>query len=142
MLELYKNIKQRRLELGLTQSELARSLGYADKSMIAKIEKGSVDLPLSKIELFAEALNTTPAQLMGDTWEGDILDNARSGIVDYFDGDAFEIAKFQESEQIDASSYSETETIAAHKDDDIFTPEELQKIEEYKKLLLAARPKE
>lgn len=33
-------------------------------------------------------------------------------------------------------------TIAAHKDGDNFTPEELQKIEEYKKLLIAARPKE
>lgn len=142
MLELYKNIKERRLELGLTQSELARSLGYADKSMIAKIEKGSVDLPLSKIELFAEALNTTPSQLMGNTWESDVLDNARLDVVDYFEGNAFEIAKFQESEQTDASSYDEIETIAAHKDDGIFTPEELQKIEEYKKLLLAARPKE
>lgn len=35
------------------------------------------------------------------------------------------------------------ETIAAHKDGGNFTPEELQKIEEYKELLLAARrPKE
>ncbi len=34
-------------------------------------------------------------------------------------------------------------TIAAHKDGEDFTPEELQKIEEYKELLLAARrPKE
>ena len=33
-------------------------------------------------------------------------------------------------------------TIAAHKDGDNFTPDELAKIEEYKKLLLAARPKE
>lgn len=34
------------------------------------------------------------------------------------------------------------QTIAAHKDGENFTPEELEKIEEYKKLLLAARPKE
>lgn len=34
------------------------------------------------------------------------------------------------------------DTVAAHKDGDNFTPEELQKIEEYKKLLIAARPKE
>lgn len=32
-------------------------------------------------------------------------------------------------------------TIAAHKDGENFTSEELDKIEEYKKLLLAARPK-
>lgn len=67
MLQLYKNIKSRRTELHLTQSELADKMGYADKSMIAKIEKGLVDLPQSKILAFAEALETTPSYLMG--WE-------------------------------------------------------------------------
>lgn len=38
-------------------------------------------------------------------------------------------------------SYQPT-TIAAHKDGENFTPDELAKIEEYKKLLLAARPKD
>lgn len=38
-------------------------------------------------------------------------------------------------------SYQPT-TIAAHKDGVNFTPDELAKIEEYKKLLLAARPKD
>jgi DNA-binding Xre family transcriptional regulator len=33
-------------------------------------------------------------------------------------------------------------TIAAHKDGENFTADELEKIEEYKKLLIAARPKE
>lgn len=47
MLQLYKNIKSRRVELQMTQSDLAVKLGYADKSMIAKIEKGAVDLPQS-----------------------------------------------------------------------------------------------
>ena len=45
MLQLYANIKKRRLELEMTQSDLAQKMGYADKSMIAKIEKGTVDLP-------------------------------------------------------------------------------------------------
>lgn len=67
MLQLYKNIKSRRTELHLTQSELADKMGYADKSMIAKIEKGLVDLPQSKILAFAEALETPPSYLMG--WE-------------------------------------------------------------------------
>ncbi len=88
MLQLYKNIKKRRTELHLTQSELATKMGYADKSMIAKIEKGLVDLPQSKIIAFAEALHVSPGDLMG--WElsdsdianafvsddlGDIIDN-------------------------------------------------------------------
>lgn len=65
MLELYKNIKDRRTELKMTQTELAERLGYADKSMISKIEKGEIDLPQSKIIAFAKALRTTPSKLMG-----------------------------------------------------------------------------
>lgn len=34
------------------------------------------------------------------------------------------------------------DTIAAHKDGENFTPDELNKIEEYKRLLIAARPKD
>ena len=63
MLQLYKNIKSKRIELKMTQAELAKKLGYADKSMIAKIEKGLVDLTQSKILAFAKALDTTSADL-------------------------------------------------------------------------------
>ena len=65
MQKLYINIKSRRIELGLTQDELAKKMGYADKSMIAKIEAGIIDLPQSKIEAFAQALKTSPSWLMG-----------------------------------------------------------------------------
>ncbi len=40
------------------------------------------------------------------------------------------------------NSITENDPVAAHKDGENFTPEELRKIEEYKKLLIAARPKE
>ena len=66
MLEIYTNIKKRRKELGYTQTELANKLGYADKSMIAKIEKGQIDLPQSKIMAFAKALETDARILMGN----------------------------------------------------------------------------
>lgn len=69
MLELYKNIKKRRQELGMTQSDLAEKLGYSDKSMIAKIETGKVDLAQSKIIAFADALKMSPSDLMG--WKDD-----------------------------------------------------------------------
>lgn len=65
MLDLYKNIKAKREELGLSQEELAIKTGYTSRSSIAKIEKGLVDLPHTKIALFAEALETTPSDLMG-----------------------------------------------------------------------------
>lgn len=64
-LELYKNIKVRRIELGMTQTELADRAGYADKSMISRIEAGLIDLPQTKIVEIAAALRTTPSELMG-----------------------------------------------------------------------------
>lgn len=71
MLELYKNIKRRRQQLKMTQTDLALKIGYADKSMIAKIEKGNVDLPQSKILAFANVLETTPGELMGWDYEAE-----------------------------------------------------------------------
>ena len=65
MLELYSNIRRFRLALKMSQDELAQRTGYSDRSSIAKIEKGEVDLPQSKISLFAAALQTTPGSLMG-----------------------------------------------------------------------------
>ena len=65
MLKLYENIKKNRLQLRMSQKELAKRTGYTDRSMITKIEKGRVDLPLSKIILFADVLQTTPIELMG-----------------------------------------------------------------------------
>ena len=56
-----------RTELGLTVEELAHKMGYKDKSSISKIENGKADIPQSKIAAFADALQTTPAYLMG--WE-------------------------------------------------------------------------
>lgn len=69
MLEIYKNIKSKRIELNLTQSDLASLLGYADKSMIAKIEKGAIDLPQSKIMAFSKVLHIEPGELMG--WDSE-----------------------------------------------------------------------
>lgn len=65
MLKLYENIKMYRKAAKLTQEELARLTGYTDRSSIARIEKGEIDLPQSKIKQFAEALGTTPGVLMG-----------------------------------------------------------------------------
>ena len=65
MASIGENISKRRRELGITQEELAERLGYKSKSSINKIEMGINDLPQRKIVQFAEALETTPATLMG-----------------------------------------------------------------------------
>lgn len=67
MEDLYKNIKARRLELGMSQEELAQKVGYTSRSTIARIERGDIDLPQSKILDMAKALKVTPSYLMG--WE-------------------------------------------------------------------------
>lgn len=36
----YDNIRNRRIELNLSQEELAKKLGYSDRSAISKIEAG------------------------------------------------------------------------------------------------------
>lgn len=67
MLPLYKNIKSFRLSVNMSQETLAKLTGYTDRSSIARIEKGEIDLPQSKIVQFAKALGVTPGTLMG--WE-------------------------------------------------------------------------
>ena len=67
MLDLYRNIRRRRIELGMSQQQLADKLGYKSRSAINKIEMGINDLTQSKIVAFAEALQTTPGELMGWT---------------------------------------------------------------------------
>lgn len=65
MSTIYERIRARRIELGLTVEELAKKMGYKDKSSISKIENGKADIPQSKVIAFARALNTTTAYLMG-----------------------------------------------------------------------------
>lgn len=60
-------IKARRLELDMSQDELARLVGYKSRSSINKIESDGRLLPQRKIMEIANALNTTPAYIMG--WE-------------------------------------------------------------------------
>lgn len=61
-----ERIKQKRLELNLSQDELAKKVGYKSRSSIQKIE-ASRNLPLDKVTKMANALECTEAYLMG--WE-------------------------------------------------------------------------
>lgn len=64
MESIYENIKKYRERKGMSQDTLAVLIGYTDRSSIAKIEKGLVDLPYSKIIAFAKALDVEPIELM------------------------------------------------------------------------------
>ena len=64
---IYDRIRDLRLSKKMSQTDLALKLGYKDGSMITKIESGKVDISQRKIVAFANALDTTPAFLMGWT---------------------------------------------------------------------------
>lgn len=65
-MKIGERVRNRRIELDITQEELAQKLGYSDKSSISRIEKSS-KLTLNKVQLLADALNVSPSYLMG--WE-------------------------------------------------------------------------
>ena len=73
MSDLSTRVRLRREQLGLSQQELARRMGYRSRSSITKLEKGINDLPQSKVEELAQALETTPAALLG-------LESAEHGV--------------------------------------------------------------
>ena len=96
-------IKGLREDKKLSQSELAALVGYKDKTALAKVEAGKVDLPQSKISAFAKALNTTTSYLFSDE-----ADEKPVTIAAHFDGDDYtaeeldrinEFAKFVKSQR-------------------------------------------
>jgi len=62
-----QRIKQKRIERGWSQREMADRMGYGNNSTIARIEAGKVDIPQSRIIQFADVLGVSVAYLMG--WE-------------------------------------------------------------------------
>jgi transcriptional regulator with XRE-family HTH domain len=66
-----ERIKQKRIELNMSQDELAKKVGYRSRSSIQKIE-ASRDLPLRKVSKMARALGCTESYLMG--WEDNRID--------------------------------------------------------------------
>lgn len=67
MADIGKYIKNRRLELGLTQEDLAEKMGYKSKTSINKIENGTNDVSQTKVAQFAKVLDCTISYLMGLT---------------------------------------------------------------------------
>lgn len=80
-------IKQRRVDLGISAEELATMTGKS-RATIYRYENGDIEnLPTTVLEPLAEALETTPAYLMG--WEDDTFDydNYDLEIPEVFNGD-------------------------------------------------------
>lgn len=60
-------IRNKRESLHLSQEELAKKCGYADKTSISKIENAGDNITLKKIKRIADALGVSHRYLMG--WE-------------------------------------------------------------------------
>lgn len=159
-------IKELRIQKDMSQTALAELVGYKDKTSIAKIEAGKVDLPQSKILAFANALNTTPSYLLNwsDSSDGNGKNKVYADVSAKNEQEAIYIAmknmfiangnqeqadKLTEDEAVRLYEecgldtvkkvYDEPQTIAAHFDGDEYTEEELEKIKEYAAFVKASR---
>lgn len=82
-----QRIRERRIEIGMTQLELAIQSGYSGRSSINKIEKDARNVPLDRLTKIAEALRVSPDYLMGwdeesETFGEDINHQAKGSIIE------------------------------------------------------------
>lgn len=124
-----KRIKALRMRQGLSIDDLAAKLGK-NRTTVYRYENGDIEnLPLSILNPLAEALNTTPANLMG--W------NAKEMIS----------TKISDGEE-ESVYYSVNEAYVRHVEAwhrafgmDPFTDEEHEKLMEYGRFLISMRQK-
>lgn len=92
-----QRIKKKRKELKMSADELGKRLGK-DRSTIYRYEKGDIEnLPLDVLEPIADALETTPAFLMG--WEKKVEEKpveTANKLADWFLG-----LEYKEDEDVD-----------------------------------------
>ncbi len=68
-MEIYKIIKARRQELGLTLKDVASALGIAESTVSRYESKDIKNMGIDKIEDLARVLNCSPGYLMG--WDSE-----------------------------------------------------------------------
>ena len=107
-------------------------------TLYKNIKKLREELGMSQDEL-AEKTGYTSRSSIAKIEKG-LVDLQQSKIISF--ANALGVTPSQLMGCDDSSYKNQTTTIAAHKDGENFTTDELAKIEEYKKLLLAARPKD
>ena len=105
-----QNLRRLREARGMSQEELAKALGYTNRSSINKIEIGRSSIPTEKIQLTAQVLGVSPLDLFEGDEEVDTLPGGSfHGGVDVekiktaiFNGD---ISKLNEPNQARLMSY-------------------------------------
>jgi transcriptional regulator with XRE-family HTH domain len=90
MQDIMKRMKSRREELNMSYQTLSEKVGIS-KSTLQRYETGYIkNMPVDKLEEIADALNVSPAYLMG--WE----DHTPSTLAAHFDGDEYTESEMEE----------------------------------------------
>ena len=63
---LGEQVKRLRLYHDMTMQMLADKCGYSSRATINKIEKGEINVPQSKLQALADALEVSPVELLGE----------------------------------------------------------------------------
>lgn len=82
MKEVGSRIKELREQKGLSQTDLAKLVGYQYRSTINKIENGQRNITTNLIAKLAKVFNTTPAYLMGWTDDPNEEKSTKSQILE------------------------------------------------------------
>lgn len=77
-----QNLRRLRLARGMSQEELAKALGYTNRSSINKIEIGRSSIPSDKIARTAEVLGVSPLELFREEPQETLPEGTFRGGVD------------------------------------------------------------
>lgn len=90
MQDIMKRMKTRREELNMSYQTLSEKVGIS-KSTLQRYETGYIkNMPVDKLEEIADALNISPAYLMG--WE----DHTPTTLAAHFDGEEYTESEMEE----------------------------------------------
>ena len=80
--EIGQKIRDRRKRLGISQQELAETVGYTSKVAISRIEMGQMKVPIDKMITICGALQLNMAEFL-DTYQPDqVVDKDKLMILD------------------------------------------------------------
>lgn len=150
MLAIAKRIRERRESLNYSYQDLANLTGMS-KSTLQRYESGGIkNIPLSRLDALAEALNTTPSYLMG--WEDDplnyddglLLSEIPLSYVKACNGDVKKAYAMMNSVDDDALSFHHKSRLrsVARLEENSISPEQDEQIADFIDYLLSKRDKE
>lgn len=92
-------IRELRKEKHMSQTDLALSVGYKEKTAIAKIEAGKIDLPQSKLLAFSTVFGVSISYFFdeaSDTEDSNVSPLPVNTIAAHFDGDEYSESELEE----------------------------------------------